>query len=247
MTAIDICIVAARRPHLLAETLDSFSNRVFANFEIGKVFMNLDPIFGDQRDHLECIELFKRHFPHGIIFQPQDAGFPQAVKRLWSATTAEIVFHLEDDWIALTEIDQKATYPFNDGSVAQVSLLTAEKKWDTKEKGNFHNRNEYVKVLGIKFPLFRKFPIFTTSPCFIRGEFARGAAALMDVTKDPEKQFYYGVNRPLESYVRKFRSYIFAPESKPVIADIGRDWQRTKNIKKIVHDGASSWEMETSG
>nr|WP_192923449.1 hypothetical protein [Sinorhizobium meliloti] len=240
---IDLCIVSTRRPDLLATTIKSFSDNVFSNFEIADVFVNLDPYFGDEGDHVRCAELIKATFPQCILFEPEVPSFAGAVQRLWSSTKADFFFHLEDDWIALESIGKAALSPFEDKAVSQVSFHTAEKKWDVRKNGYFHKRNEYFRIFGINIPKFRTFPIFTTSPCILRGDFGRQCATLMDVSKDPEKQFYYGVNPSLEAFVKKQKSFVYAPSNAPVIADIGREWQKLKNMRKVIRDATSSWEI----
>ncbi|MEI2298056.1 glycosyltransferase family 2 protein [Ensifer sp. MJa1] len=246
MPKIDLCIVSTRRPDLLATTLKSFSDQVFSNFEIENVLVNLDPLFGDEDDHARCAELVRTIFPRSVLFEPDRPSFPMAVQRLWSSTRSEFVFHLEDDWVALEDIGEAVLSPFADRQVAQVSFHTKEKKWDVKRNGHFHRRKEYLRILGIKIPTFTTFPIFTTSPCILRGEFGRECAKLMDVSKDPEKQFYYGVNPELERYVSKSKSFVYSPNNTPVIADIGRDWQKLKNVRKVIRDAASYWETGQS-
>ncbi|OMQ41715.1 hypothetical protein [Ensifer sp. 1H6] len=242
MPKIDLCIVSTRRPDLLATTLTSFSDKVFPNFEIENVFVNLDPFFGDEGDHARCVELIKTTYPRCVLFEPDKPSFTSAVQRVWAATKSEFFFHLEDDWIALEGIGSAALLPFSDQAVAQVSFHTAEKKWDVRKKGHFHRRNEYRDFFGVRIPTFRTFPIFTTSPCLLRGEFGRGCATLMDPSKDPEKQFYYGVNPKLEDYVRQQKSFVYSPNNAPVIADVGRQWQKLNNIQKIIRNATSSWE-----
>lgn len=242
MTKIDICIVAGRRPDLLAETLSSMSSHVFRHFEVAGAYMNIDPIFGDQSSHEQCLEIFKSHFPQGTVFEPEAPGFAAAVGRVWAATTAEFVFHMEDDWIALQDIGVEVLAPFEDPSVAQVSLHTAEKYWDVKKSGHLHRKRQYFRFAGVKLPKFTSKPIFTTSPSILRGDFAHSCSALFDPAKDPEKQFYLGVNAALESHVGALNNFIFSPENKPVIKDIGRDWRSGRGITKIVTNGSSTWE-----
>ncbi|OOG67930.1 hypothetical protein B0E45_20470 [Sinorhizobium sp. A49] len=209
---------------------------------MGSAYLNLDPVFGSPEDHAACIQIVRDHFPDAVIFEPEQPGFCAAVARVWSASTSEYVFHLEDDWISLREMGQELLEPFADPSIMQVSFHTADQNWDIARKGHFHQRNEYARLLGIKIPLFRTFPKFTTSPSILRGNFARHCAGLMDLTRDPEKQFYSGVNPAMEAYVAGYRNYIFSPEAKPVIRDMGREWREQRNIRKVITNSTSTWE-----
>ncbi|KOF21166.1 hypothetical protein AC244_07295 [Ensifer adhaerens] len=64
----------------------------------------------------------------------------------------------------------------------------------------------------------------------------------MDLSRDPEKQFYSGVNPAMEAYVAGYRNYIFSPERKPVIRDMGREWREQRNIRKVITNATSIWE-----
>lgn len=242
MSRIDLCIVATRRPELLAATLNSFHDKVLRHFEIGIAHLNIDPVFGTPEDQMACVDIVRSHFPDAVISEPQHPGFCAAVARLWSTTTSDYVFHLEDDWVALREMGEDILEPFADPSIMQVSFHTADQNWDIRRKGHFHRRNEYSRLLGLKIPLFRTFPKFTTSPSILRGTFARRCAEMMDLSRDPEKQFYSGVNATLEHYVAGYRNYIFSPEKTPVIRDLGREWREQRNIRKVITNGTSIWE-----
>lgn len=242
MPRIDLCIVATRRPELLEQTLASFREKVLRHLDMGSAYLNLDPAFGSLDDHAACIRVVRSHFPDAVIFEPEQPGFCAAVARVWAASASEYVFHLEDDWISLRDMGEELFEPFADPSVMQVSFHTADQNWDIARKGHFHQRNEYARLLGIKIPLFRTFPKFTTSPSILRGAFARHCAGLMDLTRDPEKQFYSGVNPAMESYVAGYRNYIFSPEAKPVIRDMGREWRDQRNIRKVITNSTSTWE-----
>jgi hypothetical protein len=244
---LDLCIVAGRRPVLLAETLESFSEHVFTNFYFANVLVNIDPIFGDEGDEENCVELLQRYFPQITFLRPERASFAAAVKRLWSSTKSDFVFHLEDDWTTLRAIGTEALTPFENSKVAQVSFHHADQNWDISKKGNLHRRNEYGRVFGLKIPLFRTFPKFTTSPSILRGDFARKAASLMSDAKDPEKQFYSGVNPQLEQLAAPVCNYIFSPEKAPVIRDIGRSWREARQIEKVIKDATSFWSTHDQG
>lgn len=241
MSSIDVCIISARRPQLLSATVYSFDDLIFSNFNIHNVYVNIDPIFGSEEDHESIVSIIRGHFPAAIIFEPEAPGFGAAVKRLWSATTADYVFHLEDDWIALRRVGEEILHPFNDTRIQQVSFHTADQHWDIVEKGHIHAKRDYFRPFGIKLPFYRTVPKFTTSPSILRGGFARSAAALMNPAYDPEKQFYSSVNSGLEKLARPFQNFIFSPEGIPVIRDIGREWREAQGVRKLIANATSTW------
>lgn len=241
---VDICIISGRRPRLLERTVSSFSASVFENLPIGNVFVNIDPIFGSEAEAEECVSIVTEAFPSAKIFQPDRPGFCAAVKRVWQATRADFVFHLEDDWIALRSFGTDALAPFAAEDVAQVALHHFNQHWDVHKKGHIFDKRQYIEGLGFKIPTLTRIPRFSTSPSILRGEFARDAAALMDESLDPEKQFYSGLNLALERYVRPYKNYIFSPAATPVIRDIGREWRDERRILKKVANGTSIWTSE---
>ncbi|MCG5481218.1 MAG: hypothetical protein KK478_19615 [Ensifer alkalisoli] len=239
---LDVTIVAGRRPELLRATLDSFFHRALAYHDVQNAFVNIDPIFGNEADADACIKAVKDYFASPVIFTPDKAGFGAAVKRLWSRTTSDYVMHLEDDWLVLEEIDSRVEACFLSKQVKQVSFHTANQRWDIVRRGNCHRRRRYMTFMGIRFPLPSTYPIFTTSPSIIDGQFARMSAELMNPTFDPEKQFYYGVNSPLERAVAKYDNFIFSPNRRPLIVDTGREWRGERGISKNIRNGISVWE-----
>lgn len=244
MFSFDLCIVASRRPELLAITLESFSTRVFSRLRPERVFVNLDPIFGSEDDHAAVLAIVRERFPAAIVFEPETPGFGAAVKRLWLATKADYVFHLEDDWVANSSVDEDVFLPFEDKSIQQVSFHRNE-NWDLRKKGHFHEKKDYIRFMGVKLPFYTSTPQFTTSPSILKGEFARGAASLMDPSRDPEKQFYSSVNMELESFAKPFRNYVFSPSGSPVIRDIGIEWREARGIQKNIKNATSTWETST--
>ncbi|KQS80874.1 hypothetical protein ASG25_04930 [Rhizobium sp. Leaf384] len=241
--AIDICVVAGRRPDLLEATLRDFQDRCFRFLDISACFVNIDPIFGDADDARACVSIVDRLFPGAIVFQPEKANFCSAVKRLWSSTSADHVFHLEDDWRTLTPLDQSILAPFADQSVQQVSLHTINQNWDIRRKGHLYEKRSF-KLWGVKLPSFRRRPLFSTSPSVLRGDFARLAAGLLDPAYDPEKQFYSNTNMVLQTRVAPYRTYIFSPNRTPVIEDTGRLWRDERRITKAFANGQSIWTRD---
>lgn len=236
---IDVCIVAGRRPDLLRRTLTSFSQNLFRYFDIQRIIANIDPIFGSEADHQECVDLICSYDADAEITSPKEPGFCSAVVSNWSRSSAPIVLHLEDDWLLNRAITEDHLEPFfHKPLIAQIAFNHAYKNWDRDKKGSYCYQRRAVPLL----PLIKsKFPVFTTSPSFIRGDFARTAATLMDVNYDPEKQFMRRVNPQLERFVVQYRNYIIGDIGDFYITDLGREWRETRGIEKSIVNAQSYW------
>jgi hypothetical protein len=240
---IDVCIVATRRPELLALTLASFQQNLFRHFRIRRLIANIDPAFGTEADQRECIRLIRSYDPDALITTPAEANFAAAVARVWAASTTDIILHLEDDWLlkrALLPADVKPMA--EDESIGEISLNHAGKAWSVERKGPFVYTRRPRRFLGVSLPWRRRIPLFLTAPAFFRGSFARAAASLMDPAFDPEKQFCRGVNPALEAYVLPFRNMILGGATDYYIEDLGRRWREDRQIGKRLVGGQSHWD-----
>ncbi len=151
MDAIDVSIVAGRRPDLLERTLASFEENLFRNFEIARVIANIDPIFGDEADHLKCIDLIRAMDSDALVSEPEEPGFGAAVKRTWSSTQASVILHLEDDWLLNYPITPKDIAIFDsEPRVMQAAFNHHYKFWDTRERGPYRVARRRIKVLGYR-------------------------------------------------------------------------------------------------
>lgn len=238
---VDLCIVAGRRPELLATTVKNLNFRLLRNFNLSRVIVNLDPIFGSEADARACRTLLESTFPNVEITEPEHPGFAAAVRRNWLRTSADLILHFEDDWMVEREVSPTVLGPFQDARVTQVAFNTLQKNWDIDERGAWQFGRAGVSVLGRRVPLPWRRPIFTTSPSFLRGSFARQAAELMDVTLDPEKQFYTTTNPVLERFVRPFRCVLVGNKPDFMMRDIGRQWRDDRSIEKRIVNGESIW------
>lgn len=244
MKTYDLALVCGRRPELVTRTLDSFNQYVFHHFTFANVLVNIDPFCGNSRDGDEVRKIIKSYFPEAIIFEPSSPSFGSAVQRLWKNSKSDILLHLEDDWIALEEIRAEKVEQYLVDDVASLSIMVKEKNWDGTSR--YHTSIRKTKVFGI--PVWQEeINIFSTSPCFLRGDFARKCAELMNPSLDPEKQFYQRINKPLEQYALKYKNRLLpGVKSQNILQDIGREWRERMNIHKVISNGTSTWAKENT-
>lgn len=234
---MDIVIVATRRHELLERFLHSFSNKVFKYYEIEKVYVNIDPIWGTEADQVETKNVLANYFENIELFEPQEAHFTRAVKTLWMSTKSDLVLHLEEDWIALDDITSDVIEQNLNFENTCLSLMS-ENKNNTK-RFKYHYRRYRPWFLPFKIQDKNK-PHFSTSPSFWDGKFLRKCASLMDPNFDPEKQFYMNLNHQLEEFVSSKKcKFLFGNPN--LVEDIGREWQQDNKIKKHIKDGVSYW------
>ncbi len=239
---IDVCIVATRRPALLERTLRSFHENLFSAFKVRRIIANIDPLFGSEADQDRCVEIIRQYDPDASITLPNQPNFAKAVANNWLASSTDIIFHLEDDWLLHRPVRPDHLYAFVDYPwIGQISFNHANKRWDARKNGSFCYASKQLKLAGIKCGFGPKKPTFLTGPSFLRGSFAHRSAELMDFRLDPEKQFCRGVNRALERYAAQYRNLIVGELDAYYIEDIGRDWRKERNIVKKVVAGQSYW------
>lgn len=236
----DLTLVCGQRPDLLEATLASFAGAFFDHVRLTGVYANIDPFGGTAEEGDACAALIRARFPEAQIFRPEVSGFAAAVIRLWQATTAEIVFHLEDDWLALAPLDPARIAAELQGDVQALTLMTATK--NTRNQPFQTARRRVRQADGTEVDLFVN--AFSTSPGFFRGPFVRGAAPLMRPEFDPEKQFFRLLNPELEAFAMPWKcKFLFGPDrAHPfLIEDIGRAWRERRRMGKWLVKGQSVW------
>lgn len=242
MRQIDVCVVAGRRPELLRTTLESFERNLFRNFRIARFIVNIDPIFGSAEDETACLDVIRAFAKSATVSTPTVPNFASAVGRNWEQTTSDVILHLEDDWVLKKQVlDDDVAWFDKDEYVGQISFNHANKNWDARKRGHFAYARRRLKVFGLPTPFKTRFPVFTTSPGFLRGTFAREAARLLHPAFDPEKQFYKSVNPSLEAYVMPFKNRVIGDLNDYHIVDIGREWRNQRNVQKTMVNWQSQW------
>jgi len=234
---MEVVIVATRRLELLERCLASFSEKMFCNFDIDRVLVNIDPIWGSEADQSAIKVLLNNYFKNVEIFEPNEPDFSKAVKNLWLNTKCDIVFHLEEDWVAIEDISPNMVFSNLKDDVTSLSLMNSAK--NNKKRSPYHYRRYRPWYLPFKIEDKSK-PHFGTSPSFWSGEFMRQCAEQMDVKYDPEKQFYGNLHPKLENFVKN-KKCMFLFGNPHLVEDIGREWQEKHHIKKYIKDGASYW------
>ena len=238
---IDVTIVGGSRPELLRRTLQSFNDKMFVNFEIGSVFVNLDLFGGNEEDRQNCIEILNRFFTNPEITCPTSNSFGLAVKNLWSKPKTPIFFHLEDDWESNIVITPKMVKCLQRNSVTQLALRYGKNHRYFKER--FHWQKHTIFGFSVIPNLSR--PVFTTSPSFIKSSFANACSELMNPLLDPEKQLSNGMVPSLSIFTSKFKcKFLLEKYHKTNIVDIGREWRIERGLVKVEKDGQSLWMLE---
>lgn len=217
---IDLTMTAARRPDLVGTTLRSFHENLFTRLRVRTFFLNIDPVWGDDRQAVEVERIAHSYFRHVVVRSPETPSFGAAVKWLWAQPQRSWFLHLEDDWIIsrplrLERVEREMEPP----DVMQIRLAN------------------WTRLKRRKKP-----PYLMTSPSFVRSTFGRMAASVMNPDLDPEKQFGNDTNPTLQKASERCRAVyhggIFAPQ---LAFDIGREWRDARQISKQLINGTSVW------
>lgn len=238
MKSIDLTLVAGSRPELLQRTLESFKKHVFGFVPISQVFVNIDRYGGTESDRNESIEIILNFFPDACVSTPTISSFGSAVKHLWSLPQTENFLHLEDDWVAIQDIRlDRLRFP-PDARTKQWLLVKPQVSQSILTSYRFR------PVRGIPFFLPNPSrPAFATSPSILNSAFAHRVSQLMKPDLNPEKQMFNGLNPSLETDLKNFRSQALVSWwEKPLIIDIGREWQKARGIQVEIVNGIHGYK-----
>ena len=236
---IDVTLVAGRRPELLERTLDSFARYVFPDFQISRVFANIDPFMGDAEDGEECSRIILKHFPHADISAPREAGFGLAVKNLWLKISAPYALHLEDDWIVLQRITPERVFPLFRNRVGMAAMFQPyDLRYRKHRRGGFKIREKRIPYTPVK----RTVPSFTLSPCFVERNFAHEYAELLNPDLDPEGQNFKRNPELFKHCMRHRNAFIKGEDDPIVVMDIGRSYRAERGVvKRELKHGSCIW------
>jgi len=228
---IDITMTAVRRPELVRQTLDTFVSKLFSRANEYHLIINVDPVGRDMQS-FKIIDLCREYFRNITCRCPEEPSFGSAFKWVWTRTTADFVFHLEDDWELVRPVDLMKMIEIMTNNPDLAILRLPWKPTDTDSAKNwkyffpwngefFECPRELKRTVG-----------FCGHPSLIRGEFIRNTAEYIDETRNPEKQFHHGPREIMEE-IDKWRYGVFAEQNQsPAIRDIGRQWMIKNNYRK---------------
>jgi len=226
---VDICMTATIRHLILEETLKSFTEKMLKDKSQYRLIINIDPI-GEKHKRIGVMkEIAKKYFDDVIINVPEISGFTKAVQWCWSQTTAPFVFHLEDDWKLLTDINIHNMIQILNQNDRLVSLRLNKEKTGTSK-----HASQYGFVYSTKISL---------NPTLFKGWFVRTVTPLMDLNLNPEKQLRSSNSTERGKYISNFYHGIYTRESiDRVVLDIGRKWMDKSHYTKKT--GFMNWELK---
>lgn len=215
--SIDLCIVTTLRPEILEKTLSSFLKNILFSGDFTVVYnLDLAPV-----DKQICKNIFKIGHSIGVIskiFGNQSGGtiggkpnFAKAVKAVWSNSTADYVFMLEDDWAFLREIN-------------------LNKCIERMEKENF----DYMRFPKVNAPHLNCLHKVALQPSLWKGDVVRNLAKHMVIDKDSEKQLRTGQGNDeldkilIELQDKGLKDYC----TEWCCKDIGREWREERGLIK---------------
>lgn len=238
MYTVDVAMTATMRVELLKKTISSFFVCMFDEYVGGgnklNLILNIDPIGIDNTPgKIESyIDEIRHKFDKIIIRHPPEASFPRAFKWVWMNTGADYVFHLEDDWELMMDVDlQDLIHTLeaeNDLALLRLAAFhagqTTMKNWNKffPYNGDYYECPDYMAgSVG-----------FCGHPSLIKAEFVKSTAKFLGDIRNPEKEFHRG-NAGIRREVEKWRYGVYGyPGSPPLVRDTGREWMIAHGFRK---------------
>lgn len=207
---ITFTTTATIRPELIDATYASFAaNLTGVNLKRCELIINVDPMPADQSfNRMAVVEVAQKYFGKVTHNFPQTPNFPNALKWVWSNTTTEYVFNLEDDWKLLRQVD--LTY--------LIGML---------------NQNPHAMGVSLNAYLFgvNSFRI-RLSPGLFRGDWVRESAICLQSNSCPERQLRSRIPNHLIRPMLNFPEYKNPKLGKIIVSDTGRSWREKRGLIK---------------
>jgi len=194
-----------------------------------RLVVNIDPI-GTDKDSFAVYEVCKQYFKTVVANFPKEPNFPKAFKWCWENTVNEYVFHLEDDWELLLDLDVRD----------MIALMRDFPNLAYLRLPRWRTDAEACKNWGHWFPWNGRYfqcPVhersylgFSGHPSLILGEFVQRTTPLL-LEGNPEKQFHY--NASIVDIVKGYDFGVYGkPNQPPAILEIGEKWRLLHGFNK---------------
>ena len=122
---------ALSRPEILDKTYKSFLNNIKGeNISKCTLYINIDPVPNNKLQQ-DTLIVAKKYFKNIIYRMPEQPNFSDAINWCWSNAKTPYIFHLEDDWLLLKEIDINNIFSlFNKTKALEVILRAYNTKYN---------------------------------------------------------------------------------------------------------------------
>lgn len=255
MCDIDITITATLRPELNRQTAESLRRYLIDNHADDfrfRVILNIDPAGAEGETQQRVEDAYRSVFDEVIAFKPETASFPMAVKRVWEAVSADIVFHAEDSKLLLRPVPlPRIAQAFQERERLACFALRPLKKTHHAPAPIDYDERHQMDVTSF----FHK--AVTLQPSFFSRDYVHNMAELLRPGVSPEKVIK-GVDEvigpELSSRIRETAGrYEFGSipqnevERTPYYENVGRTWRLQHRLTKPPGSGmGSTWSKQKS-
>ena len=240
---VDITMTATLRPKIFNETLLGIKKYIIGGKDLERftLIVNIDRA-GEDVPPKQLIKISKKHFINVKYNISDSPSFPKAVKWVWSQSTANYIFHIEDDWRFLKKIDIENMIRILKkhkelSSLRLYKLNTPNRKvfktfmckWVYQEEDGFYLACDWKKQFGL-------------NPILIKKEFIDEALPKMVDNVNPEKQFR-DTQEYMRDIIKKWKYGLYcAPGQTKTVEDIGRIWANRNKLSKPKKGTFITWE-----
>jgi hypothetical protein len=253
--SIDITMTATLRPVIAEEVMISIVERLCKNnVDRFNFFINVDPV-GEDISPQVIVDIAKKHFPNVVHHIPDKPSFPLAVKWLWDQVSTKYVFHAEDDWKLVKDLDIDHMIDIMEchEKIASLRLCRGHiilvkeagfrrKQWSDpvddmdgisiKCDWHYHNDGFYLSPGGRGQ--------FSMNPSLLRKDFIRPIVPFFDDGISPERVLMLSKllwERWGKARAKKLKAHInnWTPAMLAiplVLEDLGREWRRHHGFTK---------------
>ena len=202
---ITVTMTAIDRPEIVNRTLESFAEHL-KNISFTDLHLNINiDVINDVSNINSIAKIVNKYFKTCSLYTSDTPNFPAALKRVWGDITTKFVFHIEDDWVLVSNLNiQDILDPLSHNNVIQSII-----------RPSLYTNHEYIKPC--------------LSPSIIKTEYINSFIKVLTDDRNPEMQFEEWYNTLNCKYI--FPTYPLKNKGG-ILEDIGREWLEYNSIFK---------------